>query len=40
MQSPDAWLMLAAALLVLLLAGWMTIAQLRQASPGTVTLTE
>jgi hypothetical protein len=34
MQSPDAWLMPAAALLALLLAGWMTIAQLRQASPA------
>jgi hypothetical protein len=34
MQSPDTWLMPAAALLALLLAGWMTIAQLRQASPA------
>jgi hypothetical protein len=33
-QSPDAWLMPAAALLALLLAGWMAIAQLRQASPA------
>jgi hypothetical protein len=33
MQSPNAWVMPAAALLALLLAGWKTIAQ-RQASPA------
>ncbi len=34
MQAPDAWLVPAAALLALVLAGWKTASRLRQASPA------